>query len=121
MQQDIKSLEEQYWQGMVDHDFLRVKSLTQFPCFVTGKSGPASIDENTYKKMFESHAHIQITVNSISNVNTRALSDTTAIIIYSIEMLYDEKIIKCACSSTWVKENGNWKCAMHSETEIKSS
>jgi hypothetical protein len=41
-------------------------------------------------------------------------------IAYLIELDYDGKQMKCACTSTWVKEGGKWLCAMHTESDLES-
>lgn len=123
METQIIELEKKYWQGMENHDYETVRKLTHFPCIIAGKSGLQSVDEATFKKMFESVDGDKIKVVRFSDVQTQLLNENTAVTAYLIELkIADEKQnnpVKCACTSTWVKENNNWVCAMHTETELE--
>ena len=122
METQIMELEKKYWQGMENHDYETVRNLTHFPCVVAGKTGLQSVDEATFKKMFESAAGNKIKVLNISDVEMQLLAENIAITAYQIEleMPDDNQIssVKCVCTSTWIKENNNWVCAMHTETEL---
>jgi len=122
MEMEIMELEKKYWQGMENHDYETVKNLTHFPCIIAGKTGLQSVDEATFKKMFESANGSKIKVVNISNVETQLLAESTAVTAYHIELeMADDKQkspLKCACTSTWIKENNNWVCALHTETEL---
>ena len=122
MEKQIIEFEKKYWDGMERHNFETVKSLTRFPCIVVGKTGVRSVDEPTFKKMFESGQGDKIKVMDISNVEVQSASENSAVIAYIIELaIMDDSRkppMKCACTSTWVKENSNWVCALHTETEL---
>lgn len=121
METQIIELEKKYWQGMENHDYETVKQLTYFPCIIAGKNGVQSVDEAKFKKMFESGDGDKIKVLSISDVEARSI-ENTAIIGYVIELgIQDAKEkapVKCACTSTWIKQNNNWVCALHTEAEL---
>ncbi|AWI26011.1 nuclear transport factor 2 family protein [Flavobacterium pallidum] len=121
METQIIELEKKYWQGMERHDYETVKNLTRFPCIVAGKNGVQSVDEASFKKMFDSGAGAKIKVMEISGAETQLIGDT-AIIAYLITLTItgdDQKPpMKCACTSTWINENGNWICAMHTESDL---
>ena len=122
MEKEILAMEKKYWQAMEDHDFETVKKLTRFPCIVAGKNGVKSVDEAMFKNMFDSGANAKIKVLNISNVETQAVSKKSGVIAYLIELgtAYDEQntTMKCACTSTWTRVNGEWVCAMHTETDL---
>lgn len=119
METQLIKLEKQYWQGMENHNYETVKKLTRFPCIIASKNGVQSIDEATFKKMFESGDGDKIKVLNITNVEEQLIAENTTIIGYIIELGTPDKApSKCACTSTWVKENNNWLCAMHTETEL---
>jgi hypothetical protein len=123
MENQIIELEKKYWEAMQTHNYETVKSLTHFPCIVAGRNGVKSVDEINFKKMFESGKDKKMRVLSFSGFETQKLNENTIITGYEMELEYpaDENstVAKCACSSTWVKENENWVCALHSETELK--
>lgn len=123
METQILELEKKYWKGMEAGNFEIVKDLTRFPCIVAGKDGVRSVDEETFKKMFDSGKSRQLKILNISGAETQTIKGNTAILAYLIELEYhvDEQRSsgKCACTSTWVNENGNWVCAMHTESDLR--
>jgi hypothetical protein len=122
METQIIELEKKYWQGMENHDYETVKNLTRFPCIIAGKNGVHSVDEANFKKMFESGDGDKIRVLNFSDIEAQLIAENNAIIAYQIElgMADDEQKspMKCACTSNWVKENNNWTCVLHTETEL---
>lgn len=124
MENQILELEKRYWTAMENRDFNTVKSLTRFPCIVAGKEGVRRVDEASFKKMFDSGEGSQLKVLDISDFEDEIIGENSAVIAYLIELEYganDHKSSgKCACTSTWVKENNNWVCAMHTESELNN-
>lgn len=122
METQIIELEKKYWQGMENHDYETVKNLTRFPCIIAGKNGVQSVDEANFKKMFESGDGNKIKVLNFSDVETQLIGQDGAVIAYRIELgIADNKQkapMKCACTSTWTKENNNWVCVLHTEAEL---
>lgn len=122
MKNQILDLEKKYWKAMESRDFDTVKSLTHFPCIVAGKDGVGSVDEPTFKKMFESGKGRQLKVLDISDAEIQIIGDS-AVIAYLIALEYTLEGLqssgKCACTSTWVKDQENWICAMHTESDLK--
>lgn len=121
METQIIELEKKYWHGMENHDYETVKDLTRFPCIIAGKNGVQSIDEDTFKKMFEGNAN-KIKVLNFSDVETQLIGEDAAVIAYQIELgMADDKEkepMKCACTSAWTKENNNLVCVLHTEVEL---
>jgi len=123
MENQILELEKKYWKAMETRDFDTVKSLTRFPCIVAGRDGVRSVDESTFKKMFDSGEGSKLKVLNISEEQSAILGEDSAIIAYLVELEYgaenQKSSGKCACTSTWVRENQNWICAMHTESDLK--
>lgn len=103
---------------MSNKDYNAVKNLTKFPCIVVGKHGVMSVDEPSFKKMFEQGNGKSMAVKGITEEQVQTGPDH-AIIGYLIELDYGGKLMKCACTSTWVQENGKWVCAMHTESDLE--
>ncbi|MEO6150284.1 MAG: nuclear transport factor 2 family protein [Mucilaginibacter sp.] len=118
MENEIINLEKKYWDAMTRQDYETVKNLTKFPCIVAGKQGVMSVDEPGFKKMFEQGAGKKLTVKSISDEQIQKGEDH-AVIGYLIQLDYDGNTMKCVCTSTWVKDSGNWVCAMHTESDLE--
>lgn len=119
MKNDIIELEKKYWNAMVSQDYATARDLTKFPCIVAGKQGVMSVDEPSYKKMFERGEGQKMKIKSITNEQIQ-MGEDHALIAYLIELHYDGRVMKCACTSTWVKEKGEWLCAMHTESDLET-
>jgi hypothetical protein len=122
METEIFNLEKKYWQGMEDHQYETVKNLTHFPCIIAGRNGVQSVDEPSFKKMFESGEGNKIKVLGYLDVISQLPTQQTAVTAYVIELLdtKENKSVKCSCTSTWIKENDRWLCMLHTETELSS-
>lgn len=122
METEIFNLEKKYWQGMEDHQYETVKNLTHFPCIIAGRNGVQSVDEPSFKKMFESGEGDKIKVLGYLDVISQLPTQQTAVTAYVIELLdtKENKSVKCSCTSTWIKENDRWLCMLHTETELSS-
>ncbi len=123
MDNRILELEKKYWSAMESHDYNTVKSLTHFPCIVAGQDGVRSVDEASFKKMFDSGEGKPLKVVNISSEEIQIMNDH-ANIAYLIELEYKadgkQSTVKCACASTWMKENNNWVCCLHTESQLKN-
>lgn len=122
METEIFNLEKKYWQGMEDHQYETVKNLTHFPCIIAGRNGVQSVDEPSFKKMFESGEGDKIKVLGYLDFISQLPTQQTAVPAYVIELLdtKENKSVKCSCTSTWIKENDRWLCMLHTETELSS-
>jgi ketosteroid isomerase-like protein len=122
METHIIELEKEYWRAMENRDFTTIKRLTRFPCIVAGKNGIREVDEPTFKAMFDSSENMQLKIIEISSTATQVIGEQTAVIAYRITMEYSiegkNSPFNCACTSTWIKEDGQWVCVMHTETEL---
>lgn len=118
MKNEISELERKYWNGMANNDYETVKNLTKFPCIVAGKQGVMSVDEPSYKKMFEQGVGRKMKIKSISDEQIEMGKDH-ALFAYLIELDYNGNAMKCACTSTWLKEGEKWLCAMHTESDLE--
>lgn len=122
METEIIELEKEYWQAMEDRDFGTIKRLTRFPCLVAGKNGIRQVDETTFKTMFDSSEGVKLKVLEIKSEESQVIQGQTAVVAYLIKMEYvatgEKTSFNCACTSTWIKENEEWICAMHTETEL---
>ncbi|MBS7254597.1 nuclear transport factor 2 family protein [Flavobacterium branchiicola] len=118
----IIELEKKYWHGVENDDYETVKNLTLFPCIVAGKNGIQSVSEADFKKMFDSGQTNKIKVLDIYDVKEKRIADNTAVIGYLLDFIIlddsQKTPIKCACTSTWIKENNKWMCVLHTETEL---
>lgn len=121
---EIIGLEKKYWKAMADHDLDAALSLTDFPCLIAGPQGRSLVTEEEFKKMFESHRNEIRTFEFENNPEVRLLNPETAVTAYRAKsrIVRDGKEEDCDIvdTSTWIKRNGKWVCAMHTESEIRA-
>ncbi|MFO1141956.1 MAG: nuclear transport factor 2 family protein [Amaricoccus sp.] len=118
----ILDLEKRFWQSMVDKDAEAAKAMIADECLVTGPMGAMKIDPQKYAKMTEEG---QWTLNSFELSDTEVIfpSDNVAVVAYKVrqkgEMEGKAMDMRCADSSTWVRDRETWKCALHTETVLE--
>jgi hypothetical protein len=93
--------------------------LTYEPCIVAGARGVARIDKQTFAKMMARDAWT-LRDFEIRDVQVQQLNEEVAVIGYKVheELTVDGKpvTLDAADASTWVKKNGRWLCALHTES-----
>lgn len=113
-QNEILGLEQKYWDAMKNNDVDAAVKLTKFPCVLTSPKGAQRIDEKEYRKMMGSMKGEAYKGVKIENPQVDLLTDDAALISYSIKHEGEDMLDV----STWVRENGKWTCAFHSENPI---
>ena len=117
--QELLELERRFWQCMKDKDVGRALELTNDPCIVTGAQGVARIDRSTFKKMMETGTW-ELHDFEFQNVQVQQISDDVAVIGYKVrEKLTVDGMpltMDAADASTWVRKDGRWLCALHTES-----
>jgi len=115
----LVELETRYWQAMKDNDMETAMSLTDYPCLVAGPQGVASVDRKTYESMMQSSNH-RVNEFEIKDPKVRLLTEDVAVIAYQVheELTIDGKphSLDASETSTWVRRDGRWVCAQHSES-----
>ena len=121
VEQEIIELETEYWRAIRNKDTDALLRLTDDPCLVSGAQGIRSIDHKTFIEMARSPAW-ELRAFELADTDVRMLTDEVVIIGYTVteEMLINGKPLtfKAADTSTWVRRNGRWVCALHSESVL---
>jgi hypothetical protein len=121
VEQEIIELETEYWRAIRDKDTDAAVRLTDDPCLVSGAQGVRSIDHKTFIEMARS-PDWELRKFELADTDVRMLTDDVAIIGYTVteEMVVKGKplTMKAADTSTWVRRNGRWVCALHSESVL---
>ncbi len=119
----LLACEKRYWKAMKDNDVDAAVALTDFPCIVAGAQGVSSVDEPSFRKIMTSSRREIRKVSIGDDAQVRMLGDDVAIVAYRIheEMVVNGKTttLDAADASTWVRRDGEWRCAQHSETPMK--
>ena len=120
IEKELLSLERQFWQSMKDKDAEAASRLTDYPCIVAGAQGVAQVDQKTFSSMLNTSAWTIQDFSLADDVQVRLLSDDVAILAYKVrEKLTVEGqpvTIEAADASVWVRRDGRWLCAMHTES-----
>ena len=119
LEKDLMKLERSYWQAIKDGDVDTALSLTDDGCILAGPQGVERINRERFIAMMR-NAPGQLRDFQIgSDVQVRQLDDDVAVLAYTVheELTVDGKplTVDAAESSTWVRRNGRWACAMHTE------
>jgi hypothetical protein len=116
---ELLNLENQYWQAIKDKDVDAAMRLTDETCIVAGAQGVASIDRESFAGMLDSAQYTLEEFKVGDDAQVRMLSDDVAIVAYKVheELTVDGQPVTVDASdaSTWVRRDGQWVCALHTE------
>jgi limonene-1,2-epoxide hydrolase len=116
---ELIGLERRFWQAMVDRDVDAALALTADPCIVTGAQGVAKIDSRSFARMMET-GQWELKSFEFDRIEVERLSDDVAVVGYKVreELLVEGKplTMEAADASTWVRRDGRWLCALHTES-----
>ena len=120
VERDLLALERTYWQALKDKDVGTVAELTDFPCIITGAQGVGQLDRSTYAAMMQQSSWDIVDFEIGDDAQVRMLADDTAIVAYAVKAhrtVEGQPVTMAAAdASTWVRRDGQWRCAMHSES-----
>jgi len=119
----IVDLETRFWRSMVDKDAKLAKTMIADQCLITGPMGSMKIDPDAYEKMTE-EGQWSLESFEFSDLEVIFPSDGVAVIAYKVHQKGELKgkamDLKCADSTTWVRDGEAWKCALHTETVLQT-
>jgi ketosteroid isomerase-like protein len=120
MEAELLDLETRYWQAIKDKDVDTAMRLTDFPCLIAGSTGIRSVDQQSFKKIMSGAAYTLHRFEIKDEAQVRILGDDMAAVAYQIhqELTVDGKpvALDAADTSIWVRRDGRWVCAVHTET-----
>jgi len=117
--QELIELENRYWQALQDQDGATAARLSDEPSILAGAQGVSSLDRRTIASMFDSW---ESTLESfeLKSPQVRFLTPDVAVVAYTVheELIVEGEpvVIDAADSSTWIRRDGGWLCALHSES-----
>lgn len=121
LERELLDLERQYWQAIKDQDVDAAMRLTHEPCVVTGAQGVGSVDHKMMGQMLKA-APYTLHAFELKDAKVLRLDDHTAILAYRVheELTVDNKpvTLDAADASTWVRRDGRWLCALHTESVL---
>ncbi|MBC7539984.1 MAG: nuclear transport factor 2 family protein [Bacteriovorax sp.] len=120
IEKELLSLEKQYWQAIKEKDADTAVRLSDDPCIIAGAQGVESIDRQKLGEMIQASTYTLSKFKIGDDAQVRFLSDDVAILAYTIseELIVQSQVVTFHASdtSTWIKREGSWLCAMHTES-----
>jgi uncharacterized protein (TIGR02246 family) len=115
---ELLDLENQYWTAIKEKDADLAMQLTDEECIVTGAQGVGRLNRQVLSKMLKD-APYTLHHFELKDAEVRQLRDDVAILAYQVheELTVDGKPVQidAADASTWVRRDGRWLCALHTE------
>jgi hypothetical protein len=116
---ELVKLERQYWDAIREKDASVATALSDEPCLVVGSRGVSEIDRQALAGMLEDGS-FELQDFDLDNIRVRKLADDVAIVAYEVEEALrvegEEVQLEAYDASVWVRRNGGWVCALHTET-----
>jgi uncharacterized protein (TIGR02246 family) len=120
IEQELIALEKQYWQAIKDKDADTAMRLSDDPCIITGAQGIERLDRSALGGMMKAASYTLNDFTISDDAQVRMLGDDVAVLAYNVheELTVDGKpvTLDAADASTWVRRNGRWVCALHTES-----
>ena len=120
VEKELVQLENRYWQALKDRDSAEAMRLTDDPCIVTGPQGVSRIGRDALGDMMRDAPYTLESFELKPDVQVLMVTDDLAIVAYEVseDFTVDGKPVHldAAQSSTWVRRDGQWRCAAHAES-----
>jgi hypothetical protein len=113
--------ERRFWNAMRDKDGEAASEMTADNCIVVGAQGVSAIDKETMAKLTrEGDWELERYTFDESTAQVQFLNADVALVAYKVK----EKLtvegkpvnIEANDASVWIRKNGEWLCAMHTES-----
>ncbi len=120
---ELVELENRFWQSLVDEDADTALALLAEPALMVGLHGAIKFDHAKYRQMAEKGSMV-VKSFALSDMDVVLANEDTAVLTYRVQQSLSERgkseEIKqeMADSSVWVRKDGEWRCAMHTETPV---
>jgi len=119
LKRQLLDLETRYWRALQTKDVDTALALTSDPCVVAGAQGVALIDKDSFAAMMQS-ADWTLKTFDIRDVLLEQPAPDVAVVGYKVRealTVHGEPVeLEAADASTWVRRNGDWVCALHTES-----
>lgn len=120
IEHELLTLENKYWQAIKDKNMEAALDLTADPCIVAGASGIGKIDKEAFREMMKNAKYTLNDFKIKDDVKVQQLTDDVAVLAYEVheDLTVEGKsvVLDAAETSTWVRQNGRWICAIHTES-----
>ena len=118
---EIERLEKAFWQSMVDGKPDVATAMLTEPAKMVSSHGTMTFDHAAYTKMARNDRH-KLVDYAFSDMDVLFPTDDVAVATYRVRQSMEmdgQPVVKDVCdSSTWVRVDGQWRCVMHTESEM---
>jgi hypothetical protein len=117
------AMEKKFWQSMVDEQTDVALGMLAESSYMVSPHGAMKFDHAEYRRMAE-HGDMVIKRYALGPVDTTFVGQDVAILCYEVKQVIsprgkaEETEQHVKDTSTWVKVDGKWRCAMHTETPL---
>jgi uncharacterized protein (TIGR02246 family) len=112
-------LETNYWQALKDQDTQAFLALSHDPCLILGVDGVGAYTKAQIRTMLQQEPNYSVQHFELKELHARLLSPNVGIVAYTVQLtliMYEERLsFETTDTSTWMRQKGQWACAMHSE------
>jgi hypothetical protein len=120
-EQELIDVERRFWNAMQEKDAVAASTLTDDQCVIVGAQGVSAIDAKTMAKLTsEGQWELQRYAFDEQKRQIRFLTDDIAIVAYPVKerVIVDGQMLPVEAndSSVWVRRDGQWRCALHTES-----
>jgi ketosteroid isomerase-like protein len=121
VQSEILQLEKRYWDALKAQDIDAMQALTADPCLVVGAQGATLVDHKQFREIWEQDDwRVRSFTIDDRSASVRPIGKDVAVVAYSIKEDLEHQgkpqTLDAFDTSVWVRENGQWKCAAHTES-----
>ena len=121
VQSEILQLEKRYWDALKAQDIDAMQALTADPCLVVGPQGASLVDRKQFREIWEQDDwRVRSFTIDDRSASVRPIGKDVAVVAYSIKEHLEHQgkpqTLDAFDTSVWVRENGQWKCAAHTES-----
>lgn len=122
-EQKIIDLEQKFWRAMVDKDIEGSVAMLAGESIVAGAQGTALLTHDNYRGMARQGDSLwQLKSFQLDDVKVVFPSDGVAVIAYTVteDMEVEGKplTLKAADATTWIRHDGEWLAALHTESVL---
>ena len=120
-EREVLDLEKRFWDTMKTKDGRTAGKMTDDGCIVVGAQGVSAIDGASMEKlMADGKWELKQYEFDEKNAQVKFINDDVAIVAYKVNesLIVDGKPLPLNAndSSVWVRRNGEWLCALHTES-----
>jgi uncharacterized protein (TIGR02246 family) len=120
-EEELIAIEQRFWDAMQSKDGGAAAQLTDDGSIIVGAQGVSKIDRKSMSKMTdEGKWELKEFSFNEKTRQVRFLTDDIAIVAYSVneKLVVEGKPLQFDAhdSSVWIRRDGEWRCALHTES-----